>query len=60
MSVTNVVQGTVVSIYVIKNGLGEDGDAGFYKSCLMDLFPDKLPEMIESLDSLIENEEVVK
>lgn len=57
MSVTNVIQGTIVSIYVTKNGLEKDGDAGFYKSCLMDLFPKELPEMIESLDSLLKNEE---
>ena len=57
MCVTNVIQGTIGSIYVTKNGLEKDGDAGFYKSCLMDLFPKELPEMIESLDSLLKNEE---
>lgn len=42
-----------------KQGLEKDGDAGFYKSCLMDLFPKELPEMIESLDSLLKNEEAI-
>lgn len=55
MSVCNVKQGEIITVYAHKNGIGKKEGETFHKSCLVDYYPEELYEIADYLDSLIED-----